>query len=93
MLAVGQPAMQVCRSAASAAWACSFLSDESETAADKAKLLRLISHEEVEAGGLDRFGERVFTDGRVRAALADLASNPPAAWLDAINAGLLAIRW
>lgn len=64
------------------------LSDESDPTADKARLLRLLSHEEVEAGGLDRFGERVFTDGRVRAALTDLASNPPAAWLDVINAKL-----
>lgn len=64
------------------------LSDESESVADKAKLLRLISRDEVEAGGLDRFGERVFTDGRVRTALADLASDPPEVWLDAIAARL-----
>jgi predicted transport protein len=64
------------------------LSDESESVADKAKLLRLISRDEVEAGGLDRFGERVFTDGRVRAALAELAGDPPQPWLDAIAAKL-----
>lgn len=37
------------------------LTDDSETGADKAKLLRLISREAVEAGDVDGFGERVFT--------------------------------
>ena len=60
------------------------LSDRSETDGDKAKLLRLISREAVESGDLDRFGERVFTDGRVRKALGELAADPPAAWLDVI---------
>jgi predicted transport protein len=60
------------------------LADESETAGEKAKLLRLISREAVEARDLDRFGERVFTDGRVRKALADLAVDPPKNWLDAL---------
>ena len=31
---------------------------------------------------LDRFGKRVFTDGRVRKALAELAGDPPKAWLE-----------
>jgi predicted transport protein len=61
------------------------LTDDSETPADKARLLRLISREAVGAGDLDRFGERVFTDGRVRKALAELASDPPKAWLDAVS--------
>ena len=39
-------------------------------------------------GDLDRFGERVFTDGRVRQALADLAADPPAALLNAITTRL-----
>ncbi len=62
--------------------------DETETAGEKAKLLRLVSRDAVEAGDLDRFGERVFTDGRVRHALADLATEPPKALLDAIAARL-----
>jgi predicted transport protein len=61
------------------------LIDSAETASDKAKQLRLIARQAVQAGDLDRFGERVFTDGRVRQALADLASDPPAAVLNAIN--------
>jgi predicted transport protein/predicted type IV restriction endonuclease len=61
------------------------LADESETPGDKAKLLRLISRESVERGDLDRFGERVFTDGRVRKALADLATEPPQALLDVLT--------
>lgn len=60
------------------------LTDVSETPGEKAKLLRLISREAVEAGDLDRFGERVFTDGRVRKALADLAVDPPKDLLDAL---------
>ena len=42
------------------------LTDTPRPPRDKAKQLRLISREAVEAGDLDRFGERVFTDGRVR---------------------------
>jgi predicted transport protein len=61
------------------------LADGTETAGDKAKQLRLISRDSVEAGDLDRFGERVFTDGRVRTALAELAGDPPKAWLDAVS--------
>src|SRR4051794_21537729 len=64
------------------------LVDSAETASDKAKQLRLISRQAVNEGHLDRFGERVFTDGRVRQALADLASDPPAAVLNAISSRL-----
>jgi predicted transport protein len=53
------------------------LTDDSESVSDKAKLLRLISRDAVASGELDRFGERVFTDGRVRKALAELAGDPP----------------
>ena len=61
------------------------LTDDEETAPDKAKLLRLIAHDAVQEGDLDRFGERVFTDSRVRQALAELASDPPAAVLSALS--------
>jgi predicted transport protein len=64
------------------------LTDDAETAGDKAKLLRLISRQAVQEGDLDRFGERVFTDGRVRQALASLASDPPALVLDEITTRL-----
>jgi predicted transport protein len=64
------------------------LADGAETAGDKSRQLRLISREAVFAGDLDRFGERVFTDGRVRQALAELAIDPPQALLDALNARL-----
>jgi predicted transport protein len=53
------------------------LADDSESVSDKAKLLRLISRDAVTSGELDRLGERVFTDGRVRKALAELAADPP----------------
>lgn len=64
------------------------LSDEAQPAADVAKLFRLISNESVVDGALDRYGERVFTDSRVRAALAALAVDPPAALVDALAAQL-----
>ena len=60
------------------------LTDDKESPADKAKLLRLIAREAVQDGDLDRFGERVFTDGRVRQALAELAADPPAAVVNAL---------
>ncbi len=52
--------------------------------ADKANLLRLISRAAVTSGELDQFGDRVFTDGRVRKALSELGSDPPQAVLDAV---------
>jgi predicted transport protein len=61
------------------------ISDETQLAADAAKLMRLISHQSVVEGALDRYGERVFTDGRVRAALTALAVDPPTAWIDALG--------
>src|SRR4051794_37838230 len=64
------------------------LADDADTPADKAKQLRLISRDAVDASDLDRFGERVFTDARVRKALSELAANPPGAWLDAVSARL-----
>jgi predicted transport protein len=53
------------------------LGGESETNAEKANIVRLISREAVTNGELARFGERVFTDARVRRALAELAADPP----------------
>jgi len=64
------------------------LADESEPTAEKARLLNLISRTAVEAGELDSFGERVFTDARVRKALAELAADPPTPLMDAIAAKL-----
>lgn len=60
------------------------LADESETPGEKARLLRLVSREAVQAGELDRLGERVFTDARVRKALAELAADPPDALMQAV---------
>lgn len=53
------------------------LTDESDPLSEKVKLLRLISRQAVEDGDLDGFGERVFTDTRVRKALAEIAAEPP----------------
>jgi predicted transport protein len=64
------------------------LADDSESLGEKAKMLRLISRAAVAAGELDRFGDRVFTDGRVRKALAAMAANPPAAIMEAVAAHL-----
>lgn len=60
------------------------LSDESETPGDKANLLKLVSRRAVENGELDQFGDRVFTDGRVRKALAELGAQPPRSLLDMV---------
>lgn len=54
------------------------LSDDDEPDAEKLRLLRLIGRTAVEAGQLDDFGDRVFTDTRVRKALADLAKKSAA---------------
>lgn len=64
------------------------ISDENQPAADMAKLFRLIGHQSVVDGTLDRYGERMFTDSRVRVALAALAVDPPKALVDALNAQL-----
>jgi predicted transport protein len=64
------------------------ISDESQPATDAAKLFRLISHESVVDGALDRYGERVFTDSRVRSALAKLAVDPPPELIDALGVHL-----
>lgn len=54
------------------------------SAADAAKSLQLLSRESILDGSLDLWGERVFTDTRVRQALAELARDPPAAFVAAI---------
>jgi hypothetical protein len=64
------------------------LADETETAGDKAKLLQLVSRAAVADGDLDRFGERVFTDGRVRQSLAALATDPPKVMRDVLMSQL-----
>ena len=53
------------------------LIDETDPLNEKVKLLRLVSRDAVEDGTLDAFGDRVFTDTRVRKALSELASDPP----------------
>lgn len=53
------------------------LASDAEPSSEKARLLRLISRQAVVEGSLDTFGERVFTDARVRKALAELAAKPP----------------
>lgn len=60
------------------------LTDAKDTNADKAKLLSLISREAAASGQLDDFGDRVFTDARVRSALVKLAAHAPDLLVDAI---------
>jgi predicted transport protein len=64
------------------------LADESESVPETARQLALISRDAVEGGELDRFGERVFTDTRVRTALAQIAGDPPKALLDVLGSKL-----
>lgn len=64
------------------------LSDQTESSGEMQRLLRLVRREAVAGGELDRFGDRVFTDGRVRAALAALAADPPAGFLELIGGRL-----
>jgi hypothetical protein len=64
------------------------LADESEPRSQKAKLLGLLSHDAVKDGSLDSFGDRVFTDTRVRKALAELAAEPPDPFISAIKSKL-----
>jgi predicted transport protein len=64
------------------------LAEEADSTSEKAKLLSLISREAVEAGDLDNFGDRVFTDARVRAALESLALDSPDTLVHAISSRL-----
>ena len=52
---------------------------------DAAKSLRLLSRESLINGDLDLWGERVFTDTRVRKALSQLAADPPRGFLNALE--------
>jgi predicted transport protein len=64
------------------------LAEDKDSTSEKAKLLALISRDAVEAGELDNFGERVFTDARVRAALESLSLDAPDALIGAIGSRL-----
>ncbi len=61
------------------------LSNDSDPVTEKARLLRLISREAVEDGSLDVYGERVFTDTRVRRALTEIATEPTDAFLSIVR--------
>ena len=61
------------------------LTDETDPLNEKVRLLRLVSRDAVEDGTLDAFGDRVFTDTRVRKALSELASAPPEPLLSIIT--------
>jgi predicted transport protein len=61
------------------------LTSDNEPMSEMAKLLRLISRESVVDGTLDTYGERVFTDVRVRKALAELAAKPPKAFVSILT--------
>ena len=64
------------------------LTDADEPVSEKARLLRLVSREAVNDGSLDAFGDRMFTDTRVRKALAALAASPPPAFIGAVEKSL-----
>lgn len=51
---------------------------------DKIRLLRLIGRDSAESGALTAYGDRVFTDTRVRRALSELATDPPAPFLELV---------
>ena len=61
------------------------LDDVTEPVSERARLLRLVSREAVQDGSLDAFGDRMFTDTRVRKALAALAASAPAPFLAAVE--------
>lgn len=58
------------------------LLDSSDPLGQQVNLLRLVSREAVQGNELDAFGDRMFTDTRVRKALAELAAKPPSALLE-----------
>lgn len=61
------------------------LKDEETEASDRVGDLELVSRKSVEEGRLDEWGERVFTDSRVRTALAEIAANPPTDLLSLVS--------
>ena len=56
-----------------------------EGAANVARSLELLGRQALIDGDLDLWGERVFTDVRIRHALADLVADPPKSFLSAIH--------
>lgn len=61
---------------------------DGKPASEKIRLLRLIGREAVQAGELNAFGDRVFTDTRVRRALSTLATDPPSALIKLVMASI-----
>jgi predicted transport protein len=55
---------------------------------EKVRLLRLLSREAVETGELNAYGDRVFTDTRVRRALSQLASESPRQFIELVTSRL-----
>jgi predicted transport protein len=55
------------------------------TAADMAKSLELIARQSMLTDALEHWGDRVFTDGRVRKGLGQLAAQPTAKFLKELN--------
>jgi predicted transport protein len=55
------------------------------TAAEKAKSLELIAHHSMLDDALENWGDRVFTDARVRKALVQLAAQPSTKFLDELD--------
>jgi predicted transport protein len=60
-------------------------SDKEGSLSARSQILEQISRQAVSEGALDRRGEEVFTDKRVRDALAALAHKPPPSFLDPIT--------
>jgi predicted transport protein len=54
-------------------------------ATEVAQSLELVGRQALIEGDLDLWGERVFTDVRIRQALADLVANPPKGFLGAVS--------
>lgn len=54
-------------------------------ATEVAQSLELLGRQALIDGDLDLWGERVFTDGRIRQALADLVADPPKGFLSAVS--------
>ena len=61
------------------------LADADQSPNDMARRLSLIGRTAVSDGQLDQFGDRVFTDARVRTALQEMARQPPDAMLHALE--------
>jgi predicted transport protein len=64
------------------------LGDDEDPASEKGSLLSLISRQALAAGQLDDFGDRVFTDARIRSALEGLATDAPDTFVEAISSRL-----